>query len=41
VDLNTEAERYVLHLRLDGDHLIEITLRVPRDGVKALLLLLE
>jgi len=25
----------------DGDHLIEITLRVPRDGVKALLLLLE
>ena len=36
VGLNTEEERYVLHLRLDGDHLLEITLRVPKEGMELL-----
>lgn len=36
VEVITEPERYVLHLQVDGDHLLDVTVRVPRESVELL-----
>lgn len=36
IELVTEPERYVLHLLVDGDHLLDITVRVPKESMEFL-----
>lgn len=36
VEMVTEPERYVLHLRVDGDHLLDIQVRVPKESIELL-----
>lgn len=36
VEMITEPERYTLHLRVDGDHLLNIRVRVPKESIEIL-----
>lgn len=36
VEMITEPDRYVLHLRVDGDHLLNIQVRVPKESIEIL-----
>ena len=36
IEVATDPERYTLHLLVDGDHLLDITVRVPKESVEFL-----
>lgn len=37
IEVAAEPERYVLHLLVDGDHLLDITIRAPKESVEFLI----